>query len=352
MLLERLKPPARRPWGYGVLPEITPSPEYSEAAVKRETYSLEELMRWFDRTVNRLESLNVEAAGVADEPLEPLVAEYEALRDTRRRLDENLSYHRYWQQAVIDYPAFFAARNRILERVRKWRTLEAAEGDCDQCRRLRQDIGRAVAPFHPTPGLRVSVAPGGTRVLRVSISTDIESDDFLDVFAAAVAEAFEHSEAALRRRFRIQLEFTRIPVERLYPANPPHHGEHIDTRQHLGRFPKDALVLTTGAKSTHARTGRYVQLGPHPSTRRTLAHEFGHLLGFDDGYLRACEGDPNDPYGVMLIEWRGRPDAHGLRRKRVGPIRQTLTNEAEVAPPTSCDASRPGAHLRSLARCQ
>ena len=51
--------------------------------------------------------------------------------------------------------------------------------------------------------------------------------------------------------------------------------------------------------------GRNITLGPKQTTRRTLAHEFGHLLGFSDAYLRSYEGDPRDPYGVVLLEWTG-----------------------------------------------
>ena len=36
-----------------------------------------------------------------------------------------------------------------------------------------------------------------------------------------------------------------------------------------------------------------------------LAHEFGHLLGFEDAYLRGYDGDPVDPYGVVIVEWSG-----------------------------------------------
>ena len=72
-----------------------------------------------------------------------------------------------------------------------------------------------------------------------------------------------------------------------------------------GRFPAGALVLTTGAESTHAFTGRYVALGPSPVTPRVLAHEFGHLLGFDDAYVRSYQGDPRDAHGVVVIEWSG-----------------------------------------------
>ena len=46
-------------------------------------------------------------------------------------------------------------------------------------------------------------------------------------------------------------------------------------------------------------------LGSDPLARRTLAHEFGHLLGFTDAYLRGFEGDPAGPFGVVFVEWWG-----------------------------------------------
>ena len=49
-------------------------------------------------------------------------------------------------------------------------------------------------------------------------------------------------------------------------------------------------------------------LGPAPVTRRVLAHEFAHLLGFDDAYLRGFEGSPGGPFGATLVEWNGPRD--------------------------------------------
>ena len=46
-------------------------------------------------------------------------------------------------------------------------------------------------------------------------------------------------------------------------------------------------------------------LGPGKVTPRTLAHEFGHLLGFSDAYLRGYDGRPDDRFGVVLVEWSG-----------------------------------------------
>ena len=63
-------------------------------------------------------------------------------------------------------------------------------------------------------------------------------------------------------------------------------GTRIDVRAHATRFPEDGAVLTTGAQTTHSLVGRYVALAPGDLSTRTLAHEFGHILGFRDGYIR------------------------------------------------------------------
>ena len=34
----------------------------------------------------------------------------------------------------------------------------------------------------------------------------------------------------------------------------------------------------------------------------------GHLLGFDDAYLRGYDGRPEDEFGVVLVEWTGLND--------------------------------------------
>src|SRR5207244_9509160 len=86
------------------------------------------------------------------------------------------------------------------------------------------------------------------------------------------------------------------PPSTLYPEGAPARGAAIDVSAHLARFPDGALILTTGADSTHAWTGRSIALGPGPDTRHTLAHELAHLLGFRDAYLRGYDGDPRGPY--------------------------------------------------------
>ena len=90
-------------------------------------------------------------------------------------------------------------------------------------------------------------------------------------------------------------------AEQLYGEGvPPAPGEHIDVQQHIGRFPSDGAVLTTGANSTHAYAGRSIALGPEQRTFNEIAHEFGHLLGFVDGYFRGYRDLGED--GFELFE--------------------------------------------------
>ena len=66
--------------------------------------------------------------------------------------------------------------------------------------------------------------------------------------------------------------------------------------------------MTTGGSSTHVYAGRAIMLGPAPISRRTLAHEFLHLVGFPDTYVRSFTGTSKDRFGVTFIEWTGLTD--------------------------------------------
>ena len=96
-----------------------------------------------------------------------------------------------------------------------------------------------------------------------------------------------------------------VGVETLYPDGAPNRGAKIVMAAHHALFKGCPLVVTSGASSLNARVGSRIFLGTRPVSRRTLAHEFGHLLGFEDAYVRGYDGDPGDPYGVIIVEWTG-----------------------------------------------
>jgi hypothetical protein len=277
---------------------------FQELEPRRQTYSLESLTTISAANFRDAALLRLRVAKEATAPLEHLIAEYERLQPKLKNLDSHINYHSMWQQAAIDDAEFFARQNRIHARTIEW-DRSRANVEPHASAAARMEIAELVAPFRPIPGLHIELDGSGTRVLPVSVATDITDATFLEKFRRGVLDAFSESEAARSRRFRVALTFNRIAPASLYPDGPPEIGSAIDEGAHVARFPDGALVLTTGAKRTHARVGRYIQLGTDPTVSRSLAHEFGHLLGFKDAYLRAFEGTPDDPFGCVFVEWTG-----------------------------------------------
>jgi hypothetical protein len=305
-LVQRLteKPAVPRRTGYGLLPDIEPDQPPRELEPRRNIYSLESLTTISATNFRDAALLRLRVTEDTTKPLERLIAEYERLQPKLDNLDSHINYHSMWQQAAIDDAGFFARRNRIHERVIEWDQTRA-NVDPQVSDSARMEIAELLAPFRPTPGLSIEIDSSGTRVLHVSVATDITDASFLEKFRRAVLAAFSESDAARARRFRVDLTFSQLDPTSLYPDGSPAIGAAVNEDSHVERFPDGALVLTTGAKRTHAFVGRYIQLGTDPTSSRSLAHEFAHLLGFKDAYLRAFEGMPDDPFGCVFFEWTG-----------------------------------------------
>lgn len=305
----RLTPaPTRlRPPGYGVLPEVVEDDAPAGIVPSERQYSLERLTL-DSAAAFRDAALLAGQATRGERALVPLVAEFERLAGRLHNLEDHIGYHAYWQAAVGEYQEFFAERNRLIGHVRRMDSRRQQGASAGELDRERREILNQFAPFQPTPGLALEERSGGERVLPVTVTTDIEVQPFLDAFREGVEAAFARSAAARDRRFRVELRLVRVTPAELYPAGPPRYGESIDADAHLARFPSGALVLTTGEESTHAWNGRAILLGPAELSRRTLAHEFAHLLGFRDAYLRGYDASTAGPFGAILVEWIGLQD--------------------------------------------
>ena len=59
-------------------------------------------------------------------------------------------------------------------------------------------------------------------------------------------------------------------------------------------------MITTGGLTTYVKD-RFLVLGPGAISPRTLAHEMGHLMGFDDCYLRTLTSQW--VFGLGVLEW-------------------------------------------------
>jgi hypothetical protein len=121
-------------------------------------------------------------------------------------------------------------------------------------------------------------------IFRVPLHTDIEDRNFIAAAKRTIEALWRLSEND--NTYRVEIEVSHLPGELLYAeSETPAEGEKIAVREHLRHFPANAAILTTGALTTHVENNAIV-LGPHSISPRVLAHEFGHVLGFRDRYIR------------------------------------------------------------------
>jgi len=283
------------------VPFTTPSPRERRYALKGISVNFVSAFRdgriLADRTARR-----------EDGNLEQAVRDYERLRGDLDNLLDHLSYHEHWQAQVKRSVAFYEERNELVAAVREHQELTGAGGDAERIAVLHERVQAGTSEVTIAPGLAIERSADGSPVLAVTVHTDVADAEFRQAFLAAIETAWNEAEASLTRRFSVRVDLQLIDIAELYPEGAPAVGDAIDLDDHVARFPADVLIMTTGASSTHAWKGRSLLIGTAPTKRRTLAHEFGHLLGFDDGYLRGFDGDPDDPFGVEFVEWTGLRD--------------------------------------------
>ncbi len=307
-LLPAVEPPPPIAYGYQILPRIVsdapPGPPakphvvsfswpWSETLISREMTSLERL----DSDLAKASQGPVEGRHTA---YEAIVADYKKAVDRRRVIDANIDYNWLWQRQIAnDRPLF----DRLTARLNT---------EADKLERPAAPVPESearVVDLDPPAFVRVDSPAGRVRIVTVPFYTDILDSAEIESFRRAI-ETYWHVYDG-QDEYRVRLTVNAIPPERLYcgptddgkaPAAacaPPAKGEHIDLEAHVARFPADGAVLTTGAASLQLTAGRAIVLGPHDVAPRTLAHEFGHVLGFPDAYLRGYKDLGADGFQVM-----------------------------------------------------
>ena len=332
------KPPAPLAYGYQRLPKLLPGrAESSPSRPRSISFGWPRTQRIIDGQVARLAEAErvldavVPSAGTAPRaPLEGLIADYELLKRNQRTSEQHLNHNRFWQREVANNPSRFARLTQLHDAVveRERLLAEAADDQASAEARpaaiaraevLREQIQRG----RPKPALpayvRVTEPAPGNHVVHVPLYTDITDQAFLDAAKRVIEDVWKIQTAGFR--FSLDIEIRLVAPQTLYEgAEVPMPGSPIDIRAHVARFPGDGGVLTTGVNRTYAFVGRYVALAPGQISGNTLAHEFGHILGFVDGYFRGARNlgdagyeileissDPEDimaapGYGVVLAE--------------------------------------------------
>lgn len=301
-----LEPPEPRQVGYGLLPVIkksNPAAQVMPVTPAKTIYSL----KWLEEKINKQQArANQFPEKISSQAsLETLVEEFESLLKAYRNIEDHLGYHNHWQRSVRKYPRFFQQRNRLLPLAQQLNDLVKTGDNPERVSQLRSEIVQVVAPFKAAEGITLQTEINDQTILNVNLCTDIEDQDFLGSFQSTVEEVFSQPTMDSETPLYVEIVWQAIAPSTLYSGSPPAPGAKINEAEHRTLFTDCPLVLTTGAKDTHALVGDRVALGTRPINARVLAHEFGHLLGFGDSYLRAYEGNLDDPYGVVLIEWTG-----------------------------------------------
>jgi hypothetical protein len=271
-------PPQTGVYGYQILPRIAETPS-SDDAVSSFTYSWAITEGYITGETEKIrraraEVQRVRAAVPQAKPklLSEIIGEYRNLLRNQRTIDQYIQYNRFWQRSIAqDRPRF----DQLTELYGLLRS-----GNSDTTEAIRKVLGKPQAPGF----IRIRREGSNRITLHVPVYTDLEDDTFLSQAETVVEEMWRTEEAGIR--YRVEVEFKKRPASRLYDRNPPKHGDHIDMSAHVGRFPLDGGVLTTGAEFTYGGVGRYIALGPGDLAPRIFAHEFGHVLGFTDGYVR------------------------------------------------------------------
>lgn len=282
-------PPAPGVYGYQLLPAIVEESDARRRSISTFSYSWEATERYIENEAQRLDSAlgDLEAFRVSSAPIAPAairetIAQYRMLVDNLKTIDQYLQYNRFWQRAI-------AEDRRRFDRLTEIYDLLIAEesGAADAAREF---LGQPSVPDF----LEIDRPRSGATVVRLPVYTDILDDAFLEAVESGVEGMWS---VGGESGFMLDIELRkRSPV-----GSTPRPGDRIDLMEHAARFPDDGALLTTGAESTYGFVGEYVALGPGNITVRTLAHEFGHVLGFADGYIRGYRDLGADGFEILEL---------------------------------------------------
>ena len=279
-LLPEFRDPPPEPvvYGYGLLPQLVDDfPSENDAPISSFSYSWPITEEYVDGEVQKLQGVEEDfekvVPTVTRDVIQNFIREYRTLVRNQRTIDGYIQYNRFWQRAIAEDRPRFDQLTTLYDLM--------ISGDRATTNEIQEVLG--------VPDVPSFVSVEGNLpddvVIRIPVYTDIGDVTFLRRAENAIENMWRVQEADAI--YALDLEFRQLDVSDLYPASDwPEPGDPVDVPGHASRFPEDGAVLTTGAEATHGFVGRYVALGPGDVSARTLAHEFGHVLGFRDGYIR------------------------------------------------------------------
>jgi hypothetical protein len=324
-LLPSLEPPPPGIFGYQLLPRvIRDAPPPPRARPRVVSYS----WAWTDTLIaqemaalDRLEAqvAQIPPSGADSATYQALAAGYRKAVDRRRPIDADIDYNWLWQRQISgDRPRFDRITRRLDAFVERQKIEDALSVSGDEklqrtlagrAEALTREIAAGTGAVAPPAFMRIEHPTTHEWVMSVPVYTDIADAGFVDAFKSAVETQWRAR--AGEDQFRLQLVIRVLTPQQLYcrqsdgtrapGCTPPVSGERIDLAAHAARFPKDGAALTTGASSLRIVGHGALILAPHDVAPRVLAHEFGHVLGFPDAYLRGYRDLGVNGFQVMEL---------------------------------------------------
>ena len=326
-LYKKLSPEPPKPiaYGYQLLPEITRDATFAERIdpprATSTSYTWARTSMFIDWEIPKLEELEEQLKGAQKvvpkdrrSVYEKWAKEYPDLENNQRLVDNHIQYNRFWQRTISDDRPRFDRLTKLHDMVLQRQSLTNAMSATDEptFRRLIMQVQgidhdkprvmleddmkqlehRMADVIHsqnmnikPPAFLRLEHSKPNSWKITVPVCTDIADKKFLATAKAAIERLWSIDDR--ENMYKMTVLWRLIPASTLYRhGKPPLKGEHLDVKKHAALFPKDCAALTTGINSTYAIPGDYIALGPQAISHNVLAHEFGHLLGFIDGYFR------------------------------------------------------------------
>jgi tetratricopeptide (TPR) repeat protein len=351
--------PERRDYGYLLIPKILPN--LNAACADTSFVSEEKPYRpqssrfsWVitEFRINRnkgfvVDGLNSKLLALAaisklearEQAIEKLVETYLKERKNHRSLDKLIQHNWLWQRDIsllkAEYDQLTLIHDAIVERT-SLREALTADNDKDYEKALKKTpyaeakfadpktilaarVDQLNEQIHatyimtPRDYIRLEKPQPHLWILHIPVNTDIEDDTFLQELKQEVEKRWCLRDG--EDEYRVEIELKHLSTAALYGNNDdspepdktkvPGKGEKINLVKHCRRFPKDAAKLSSGAKKTYIRAG-CLFVGTADLGERTLSHEFGHLLGFGDQYIRGYRDLGTDGYEILEIQPDGK----------------------------------------------
>jgi hypothetical protein len=316
-LRQKLVPPSPVPFGYQILPNLLddPPPKSQQSRIVRSPFSWPRTDSIIGRGRDslallelRLDSAERLAVDDRKRAYAPIVDSYKKLVDGQKFMASLIQYNRLWQSEIArlteNYKKNNDLRDAALRRQALVDSLSHADENFKGSRQPRIDslssrLDSALKKARTPDFVRFDHPAAHTWLVTVPVYTDIADSAFIARAQDAIENGWHVVDGA--DDFSVRLDIRRISPSQLYANGVvPASGEHISIDAHVKRFPQDGVVLTTGANTTYVY-GQSIIVGPHAIPRKTLVHEFGHMLGFRDGYFRSYEDLGENGYNVVEI---------------------------------------------------